>query len=823
MLKHARVVIIGSGIVGCAAAYHLARSGWRDIVVLDKGALYANDGSTSHAPGGVGPLSHSRLLTQMGSYTSELITSLDHFSPDRNTWNKVGQLEVAATDARMQDLTRLRGAARAVGHDSELLSPAETVERLPLLAEDQIAGSLFVPHGLIVRGADVSGALARDAMATGSVEFLADTEVTNVELKDGTVVAVLTNDPASPRIECEQVLLATNIWAPVLAEKLGFALPLMAFEHQYVVSRPLGELAAFDGRDKDNEVRYPLVRELDSSMYYRQHWDGFGIGSYRHETRMVAPRDVGRTAIREFTLDDFMGEPWARAQQLVPALRTSGLEMSSAINGMFAFSIDGMPIIGPSPIRGLWTAVASWITHAGGVGKSVAEWMVHGEPEWDMRQVHISRFHDFQTADSYVAAATHKNYREVYDIVHPRQPLSEPRDVRRSPFAPRLDSLGAEYKPFAGLELADWFNENEGLVSKYRASIPDRSDWAARYWSPIVGAEHLEMRANVGLMDLTGLALIEVSGPGALAYVGYLCSNVMDVPVGRAVYTLWLTERGGVRRDLTVTRMAADRFWLHVGEGTLPMDLAWAEAHAPVDGSVEVRDRSESYTALGLWGPNARRVLENATSADVSNSSFPYFTGHWVDIDDARVYAVRMSYVGELGWELHIPMEMALPVWDRIWEAGREFHMPAVGLGAMESMRLEKGYRLWGRDVHTEYDAYAAGLGWTVKLDRSDFLGREASIIAKAETSRKRLSAMTLEDGGVALGYEAIYVDGEVVSYVTTAEFGYSVGKYIAYGYLPSGSTGIGQTVEIEYLGQRYRATVVAEPIFDPGRLRTSA
>lgn len=823
MSRQARVVVIGSGIVGCSAAYHLAKLGWQNILVIDKGELYENDGSTSHAPGGVVPLSHNKLLTQMGIYTAELIRSLDHFTAEQNTWHDVGQLEVCASEARLQDMLRLQSTARGYGYDTDVLTPRQTVERLPLLEEKEMVGSLFVPQGMIVKGAHVSGALARAAMATGKVEFVANATMTDIEVAHGEVVAVKTDHPDLPRIECEHVLLAANIWAPALAEKMGIALPLMAFEHQYLISNSLPEMTQFNRTEKAHEVVYPTMRELDSAMYYRQHWDRYGIGSYWHKAQMVRPRDVGKSAIHPFTPDDFFGEPWAQAQRLMPALQNAELDMNTAINGMFAFSIDGMPIIGQSPLRGFWTAVASWLTHAGGVGKSVAEWMVHGESEWDMRQAHINRFHPFQTTDAFTSIMTQKNYREIYDVIHPRQPPTEPRDVRRSPFAPRLNELGADYMVFAGLELPNWFNANEGLLDKFADRIPEREGWASEYWSPLQGAEHLEIRDNAGLMDLTGLSLIEVSGPGALTYVDTLCSNTMDVALGRAVYTLLLTEQGGVKRDLTVTRMGADTFWLHVGEGSLPMDLAWVRQHAPTDGSVTVTDISNQYTALGLWGPNARRILEKVTSTDVTHEGFPYFTGRWIEIGVHPVYALRISYVGELGWELHIPIDMALQVWDALWQAGREFEMPAVGLGAMDSMRLEKGYRLWGSDVYTEYNAYESGLGWTVKLKKNNFIGKSACVAAREKPLKKKLRAMTFDTDGMALGYEAILVDGEAVGYVTSANYAYSAGCFILYGYLPTAYAEAGQQVAIEYFGEQYSATVVAEPIFDAKMARMKA
>ena len=831
MSHSARVVIIGSGIVGCSAAYHLAQFGWKDILVIDKGELYENDGSTSHAPGGLVPLSHSKLLTQMGMYTSDLVAGLQPFRADRNTYNPVGQLELAISDSRWQDLKRLHGEAKGFKCETHLLSPAEAQGKLPILNPDAIKGALFIPKGAIVKGADVSGALARDAMATGGARFMGNTALVDVEINNGRVIAVITNNPEMPRIACEHVLLCANIWAPALSEKFGVALPLMAFEHQYVRTKPLASLAQFDRTNKDHEVVYPTTRELDSTMYYRQHWDGYGIGSYWHRPHMVRPQELGKTAIHPFTPEDFFGAahasgrtPWAQAQNVLPLLKEAEIERDTAINGMFAFSVDGMPIIGESPVKGFWTAVASWITHAGGVGKSAAEWMVYGDTEWDMRQAHISRFHGFQTTQAYTGVVTQKNYREVYDIVHPRQPPSEPRNVRTSPFAPRLDALRSAYTVFAGLELPNWFEENSRLLEKYDEQIPQRSGWASQYWSRIQGAEHLETRNNVALFDLTGLSIIEVSGPGAAVFVNYLCASQMDVRVGRVVYTTWLTPKGGVKRDLTVARLAADQFWLFVGEGTLPQDLAWVRQHAPADETVTITDISNSYTALGLWGPNARKVLQKATTVNVSNEAFPYFSAQWIEVGMAPVLALRISYAGELGWELHCPTDMALHVWDTLWAAGREFDMPAAGLGAFDSLRLEKGYRLWGGDVYTEYTPYESGLGWTVKLNKNvDFIGKEACNALKDQPLKKKLCCLTFNNGGVALGYEAILANGKAVGYITSANYGYAVGKFIMYGYLPIEHASAGASLEVEYFGERYPATVTEEPLYDPGMERLKA
>ncbi len=822
MSQQARLVIVGAGIVGCAAAYHLAQLGWRDIGDLDKGPLFENDGSTSHAPGGVVALSHAKLLTQMAQYSSRLFKSLQPYDPNRHTYNAVGGVEVAISRERMDDLVRLHGEAQGFGAESELLTPAEVQARVPLANPKAMVGGLFAPLGAIVAGWHVSAALARDAGAGGGVVFHPHTPVTEIEVKNGRVAAVHTANPAMPRIACEQVLLCTNIWGPVLGDQAGLPMPLLAYEHQYVISEPLPELARFDPGKKEDEIIWPTMRDLDSTMYFRQHWNAYGIGSYWHAPHPVKPHTIRGNAIRPFTPRDFE-QAWEQAQNLIPALRGKSLEKK--FNGMFAFSVDGYPIMGESrEIVGLWSAVASWITHAGGVGKSIAEWMAHGETEWDLRQAHLHRFHGFQTTEKYISIICNKNYREVYDIVHPAQPLTEPRGVRLTPFHPESTALKATFTTFAGLELPNWFGENERLLEKYDEQIPERTGWGARYWSRLQGAEHLAVRESAGLFDLTGLSIIEVSGPNALDYVNYLCANEMDKPVGQVVYTLWLTRSGGIRRDLTVARLAADRFWMFVGEGTLPQDMDWVLRHAPADGGVAIRDISSAYSAVGLWGPNARRILSQVTNADLSHEGFPFYSGRWIEVGMTPVYAMRISYAGELGWELHIPVDQSRPVWQALWAAGREFDLIAAGMGAFDSLRLEKGYRLWGRDIYTEYNPYEAGMGWTVRPDKGDFIGREACLEAKEKPLKKKLACLTLDDPQATLfGYEPIFANGRCIGHVTTSNYGYSIGRVIAYGYLPADQAAPGTRLDILYMGRRYPAVVARDPLFDPKSTRMKA
>ncbi len=815
-MASARLVIVGGGIVGAAAAYHLAAlHGWDDMAVIDQGPLPYNAGSTSHAPGGVVAASHSKTLSRMARYAASLYAELEQYDDQHMHLCSYGGLEVARTADRFDDLKRLHGECKAYGLTTRLLSPAETVELVPWFDPHAFTGSLFVEESQLVKGYHLVGDLMRRAEATGKVRFHQHTALVDIEVRGGSVAAVTTTNPEMERIECETVLLAANVWSPAIAEKLGVSVPLTPFEHPYAITTGLPEWAEWADGSIEVENRYPLIRDIDVTMYYRSHWDGLGIGSYHHAPRAVPSGQVGASALRDFTPADF-AEAWRLTQEIVPMLRGREPEFRNAYNGIFAFSVDAMPIIGPSSVvDGLWSANASWLTHAGGVAKSVAEWMTTGETEWDMRECHLHRFPAHAQTRQYIDAVSNTNYREIYDVRHPKEPLTDPRNVRLSPFHPRHLDAGAEFTPFAGMELPNWFESNASLVDRFADRIPSRGRWAAMHWSPIQGAEHLATRETASLWDLSGLSIIEVVGPDALSNVDRLCSNRVDVPVGKVVYTCWLTSAGGIKRDLTVARLADDVFWMFVGEGTLPQDLDWVRRN--VAGNVHVSDRSAAYSGIGVFGPRAPDVLRAVADADLSQEAFPFYTSQAIDVAMARVFAMRISYLGENGWELHVPIESSLPVWDAIRAAGQEHGLVLAGLGAMDSMRLEKGYRLWGADVHTEYDPYEAGMGWTVKTDKGDFIGRDAAVRLRNQGPTKKLTCRTFEaGGGTPLGYEPVLYDGTCVGHVTSGNMGYSVGAYIAYAYLPVALTRPGTELTVEYFDQSFTATVAVEPLFDP-------
>jgi glycine cleavage system aminomethyltransferase T/glycine/D-amino acid oxidase-like deaminating enzyme len=811
----AQTIVVGAGIVGASAAYHLAELGQPDVLVLDQGPLFETGGSTSHAPGLVFQTNGSRTMCRIAQDTVALYDGLE--VDGEPGWYGVGSIEVATTPERMRELRRRLGFGRAYGLEgAELLTPEQVVDRVPLVNPSHILGGYWVPSDGIAKAVRVVTALARAAEAKG-VAFEGDVRVAAFDVRDGRVRGVETD---RGRVECERVLICAGIWGPTVGAMAGVPIPLLAVQHQLVWTDPIPELAG-----ETREVAHPILRHQDMAMYFRHRRDHYAVGNYKHEpiatpqSQIRPPGGAMQPSLMPFTPGDFVVAK-AETERLLPALtgRMHPNDPSRSINGMFSFTPDAGSIVGESAAaRGVWVCEAVWITHGGGMGRQVAEWMATGEPSYDMAEADVNRFYPYQTTPPYVLERGKQQYREVYDILHPRQQMRRPRGLRLSPFYARQADLGAEFVVGAGWERPQWFEANAPLVPPV-APWRDRDEWAATLWSPIEGAEHLAARANAALIDITPFAKFDVSGADACAFLERISANRIDRPVGSIVYTAMLTPRGGIRCDLTVTRKAEDRFRVVTGGGSGQHDLAWMRAQVRDDERVTITERTGGLFALGLWGPKARDILQAVTDEDVSNESFPYLTARYVNVGEvAPVWAQRISYVGELGWELYGQIAMGDRAWHLLWEAGREHGLIAAGLGAFDSLRLEKGYRLWGQDIHTEHDPLEAGLGFAVRWDK-DFQGKEAlERIRDAGGPSQRLACMTLDDASsVVLGKEPILHDGRVVSYVTSASYGYSIGRGIAYGYLPRDLAVEGTAVEIEYLGRRVAATVAADPLFDP-------
>ncbi len=822
MKDPARTVVIGAGIVGASAAYHLAELGDLDVLVLDQGQLFETGGSTTHAPGLAFQTNGSRMMCRIAQESVALYATLEH--DDEPAWYGVGGIEVATSEARMRELKRRLGFARSYGLEgAELLTPAEAAAKVPLLDPSTILGAYHVPSDGIAKAVRIAAALAGKAEGKG-VAFEGGVTVTGFDIRDGRVQGVRTD---RGDVACERVLLCAGIWGPTVGAMAGVPIPLVAVQHQLVWTDPVPGLEG-----EMREVVHPILRHQDMAMYFRHREDHYAVGSYKHEPivtpqhELRRPGDGPMPSLMPFTPSDFdVAE--AEAARLLPALagRMRPADSERSINGMFSFTPDAGSIVGESTaVRGLWVCEAVWVTHAGGFGRHIAEWMVQGEPSIDLAEADANRFYPYMTTPPYVLERGKQQYREVYDIIHPRQQMARPRKLRLSPFYERHVELGAEFVVGAGWERPEWFEANTSLVPS-DAPWLRRDEWAGRSWSPIEGAEHLATRSSAALFDLTAFAKFDVEGPDALAYLERICANRIDRPVGTIVYTAILTPTGGIRCDLTITRKEDELFRVITGGGSGQHDLAWMRRQIHDGERVRITERTGSLFALGLWGPKAREILAQVTDVDVGNDAFPYMTARYLNVGEVGpVWAQRISYAGELGWELYGQFAMGDRAWGLLWEAGREHGLVAAGLGAFDTLRLEKGYRFWGQDIDIEHDPFEAGLGFAVRMDKEGFQGRVALERLLERGPTRKLACMTLDDpSAVVLGKEPIRSDGRVVSYATSAGYGYSVGRCIVYGYLPVDLAVPGTAVEVEYVDERLPATVAEDPLWDPKGQRLRA
>ncbi|MFE9629562.1 FAD-dependent oxidoreductase [Streptomyces sp. NPDC006463] len=802
-----RVVVIGAGIVGCSLADELTARGWSDVTVLEQGPLPAPGGSTSHAPGLVFRTNPSKTLSAFAGYTIEKFGALE--VDGLPCFNPVGGLELATTEERLADLHRRAGYAVSWGIRGELVSAERCKELWPLLDTSKVLGGFFTPDDGLARALLACRAQMERAEGRGA-RFLERHTVTGIEREDGRVTGVVTDRGVFP---ADHVVSAAGFWGPVVGRMAGVDVPLLPLAHQYVKTRPLPELAG--ASDPRTEASRPILRFQDRDLYFREHTDRIGIGSYAHRPLPVDPFTVPAydeapvmPSSYPFTPEDF-APSWQDCRELLPAL--AGSEVEEGFNGVFSFTPDGMPLLGESrDLRGFWLAEAVWVTHSAGVAKAVAEWMVEGRPRLDVHECDLARFEDAQRSPAYVADRGAQQFVEVYDVLHPLQPMERPRPLRVSPFHPRQKELGARFLEGGGWERPHWYEANAPLAESI--DLPGRDSWSARYWSPIAAAEARATREKVALYDMTPLRRLEVTGPGALPFLQRMTTNNLAKKPGAVTYTLLLDETGGIRSDLTVARLAADRFQIGANSRA---DEDWLLRHAPDD--VRIRDITSGTCCIGVWGPLARALVQPLTRDDFSHQGFGYFRAKETYLGHVPVTAMRLSYVGELGWELYTGADLGLRLWDTLWEAGREHGVIAAGRSAFNSLRLEKGYRSWGHDMTDEDTPYEAGLGFAVRMDKGDFVGRAA--LEKVGEPRRGLTALLLDDpAAVVLGKEPVYAGGLPAGYVTSASYGYTLGRCVAYAWLPPLTAGT--PVHIEYFGEKVPATVADEPLFDPGMSR---
>ena len=810
MVDHARAVIIGGGVGGTSIAYHLAELGWTDIVLVDRAEL--TSGSTFHSAGLVGQLRSSVTLTKMMMYGADLYRRLRTETGVDPSWHEVGSLRLASSKARLEELQRQVGWARTFGLPLELISAAEARDRFPLMSTEGVLGAVWLPTDGWLDPSGLAQALAAGARKRGA-QIRPHTRVVAISMGRGRVTGVeVESRDGRQTISTDVVVNAGGMFAPEIGRLAGVTIPIIPMAHQYLFTE------AVEGVDPG----MPQLRDPDNLVYFREEVGGFCMGGYE---RNPAPWSLDGVPA------DFNGKllapDWPRFEEImagairrVPAIADAGV--SRMINGPEAFTPDNEFILGESEVRGFFVAAgfcAHGIAGAGGIGRQVAHWITEGEPELDLWKMDIRRFGSQYRSQAFTLARTTEVYATYYDIHYPNEERQAGRPLRLSPAYSRLAELGAAFGEKSGWERPNWFarNEDPGLEA-----VRPRG-WAGEHWSTAIGAEAIATRRAAGLFDESSFAKIEIDGSGACAFLQRLCANDVDVAVGRIVYTQMLNSRGGIETDFTVTRRAVDRYLIVTGTAVGNHDLGWIRKHRPDDGSVEVRDVTSSRACIGLWGPRARDILAGLTKDDVSNEAFPYLTSREITVGHVPVLALRVTYVGELGWELYPPTEYAAALWDALWAAGEDHGLVAAGYRAIDALRLEKGYRVWSSDITPDETPYEAGLGFAVALDKGDFIGRDALVAAKAAGPRKRLRCLVLDDArSVCLGIEPVRIGGEIVGRVTSGGYGFSVERSIAFAYLPPDAA-IGTRGEVDVFGEWVGFEVVKEPLWDPAgdRLRS--
>ena len=798
--------MVGGGVGGASVLYWLGRLGWTDTVLCERADL--TSGSTFHSAGLVGQLRGSLSLTKMMMRSVELYRTLADEVGLETGWHEVGSLRLASSEERMQELTRQAGWAKTFGLPLELVSAKEAQRLFPPMSTEGVLGAAYLPTDGYVDPSQLTFALAEGARRRGA-EIRTGTPVTGIRVERGRVAAVET---ASGPIETEVVVNAGGMFAGEIGAMAGVVVPVVPMAHEYLVTRPAAV-----------PLDVPTMRDPNLLVYFRGESGGLVMGGYE---RHPAP----------WALDgiptDFNGrllpEDWERFDELltnaivrVPALERA--DVVRLINGPEAFTPDGEFILGESDVRGFWIAAgfcAHGLAGAGGMGQLVAEWIAEGQPSLDTWHMDSRRFGAHYASREYTLARTIEIYSTYYDVKYPGQEREAGRPLRVSPTYERLTALGAAFGEKAGWERVNWFETN---AERGDAGLRPRG-WAGEVWSPAVGAEHRACREAAGLFDETSFAKIEVFGAGAASFLERLCDNRVAREVGAVTYTQMLNRRGGIECDFTVTRLGEDRFRIVTGTAFGRHDLAWIRSHAPEDGSVHVEDVTSRYACLGLWGPRARDVLQPLTTAELSNDAFPYMRARELAVGPVPCLALRVTYVGELGWELYCPMEFGLRLWETLWSAGCDHGLVAGGYKAIDSLRLEKGYRVWGADISPDDTPREAGLEFAVKLEKGDFLGRDALVAERERPPERRLACLVLDDPrSVALGSEPVRIEGKIAGRVTSGGYGYTVGRSIAYAYVPAGEAEPGRPVEVEIFGEWVRGEFAREPLYDAAGERIRA
>lgn len=813
MRDQARIVVIGAGVGGASIAYHLAEAGCTDVLVLDRAE--PTSGSTFHSAGLVGQLRGSLPLTRMMMHSVDVYRRLEADAAETGRspgWREVGSLRLASTPERLDELRRQHGWAKTFGLPMELVSPTEARDLFPLMDPTGVLGAAWLPTDGYLDPSGLTYALLGAAKAMG-VTVETGARVTDLVVEQGRIRRVVTDHGD---VVAETVVAACGMYTPQVAALAGVNVPIVPMAHQYLITR-----------DIDGVANLPQLRDPDNLVYFRPEGGGLLLGGYERDP---APWSVDGVP------DDFnnrlLPEDWDRfaplmtlACQRVPAAEEA--DIVQLVNGPEGFTPDNEFVLGESAVAGFFVAAgfcAHGIAGAGGVGRVMAEWILDGEPGFDTWKMDIRRFGPQYRSRDHAVARTVEVYASYYDIHYPNEERRAGRPLRRSPAYTALTELGCAFGEKSGWERPNWFVPNEAAGDE---SIRPRG-WAGQHWSPAIGAEALACRDAVVLFDETSFSKMEVTGAGAAAFLSRICANDVDRDVGSVTYTQLLNDRGGIECDLTATRLAEDRYLLVTGTAFGNHDLAWIhkqQAALAKDDSCAARDVTAAWACFGLWGPAARQLLQPLTRTSLANEAFPYLTAQSLSIGAVPVLAARVTFVGELGWELYCPTEYGATLWEQLWSAGEAHGLVAGGYRAIDALRVEKGYRVWGIDITPEENPYEAGLGFAVRLDKpGGFVGRDALVEIKERGPGRRLRCLVLDDPlAVPLGSEPVRVDGAIVGRVTSGNQGYRVQRAIAFAYLPTDQADLGRRVDVEVFGQWVGAEVVKDPIYDPAGTRIRA
>ncbi|WP_299640554.1 FAD-dependent oxidoreductase [uncultured Ruegeria sp.] len=800
----AKAVIIGGGIIGCSTAYHLAKLGWTDTVLLERKKL--TSGTTFHAAGLVGQLRSNANITQLLGYSVDLYNKIEEETGLGTGWKMNGGLRLACNEERWTEVKRQATTAHSFGLDMQLLTPSEAQELWPLMDVSDVIGAAYLPTDGQANPSDITQALAKGARMAGAKIF-EDTKVIDIEIEDGKIRAVITEHG---RIECEKVICCAGQWSRTFASRFGVNVPLVPMEHQYMVTEPF-----------DVPGNLPTLRDPDRLTYYKEEVGGLVMGGYEPNPIPWATKGIPQGF--HYTLLDSNFDHFEQLMELalgrVPALETAGVK--TLTNGPESFTPDGNFIIGEAPELNNFFVGAGFnafgIAAGGGAGMALAEWVFNGEPPFDLWSADIRRFGRPHFDTDWVRTRTVEAYGKHYTMAWPHEEHDSGRPCRKSPLYDTLKKQGACFGEKLGWERPNWYADaSKGETPR------DEYSFGRQNWFNAVGSEHKAAREAAVLFDQTSFAKFALKGPDALAAMNWICANDVDKPVGALVYTQMLNDKGGIECDLTVGRVAHDEFYIVTGTGFATHDFDWIDRSIPVGMNCQLFDITSSNAVLSLMGPKAREILAAVTRNDVSNNGFKFGTIRTIGIAGCPVKALRVTYVGELGWELHLPVEYAQTVYDALMEAGRPHGLINAGYRAIESLRLEKGYRAWGSDIGPDHTPFESGLGWAVKLRKNiDFKGRAASEAQKTGGVKKMLACFTVESDVVLLGRETIYRNGERVGWLTSGGYGYTVGKSIGYGYIRN-AKGVDAeyvtsgTYELDVATQRVPCEVTLQPLYDP-------